>query len=466
MEQHGPGMIQGGTHTHIDTPSRWSGWLHPHLPKDILPDVRRRYVLTGRFTFFNFLANILFGLSDLLTVQDPLLLTVDAVAVPFYGALHLWYVRKGQQRTTAVLLVVTLTGWLFFNSSYYGSEGHLFLFLYTLIIIVFFLFDFHEKRLLIGLMMLPVTALVTLEVTDYSWFHNTALPEEFIYQSRLLSMASNLILFYIFLSAIVSSTLGNEARLMAKQQRLEEMAGRLQELNALKEDYNNTLQLRLEEALAEVRLKERALDQAAMDGEERERHRIAQELHDGVGALLGTLKHRLGDLRELVREDRKVEYNDAMTLIDRACEEVRTASHDMQPLLFAELGLVNVLFDLFERVNVSGSLRMELEATAYQPGVATPIERAIYRIAQELMNNVLRHAKAKRFSIQLAVREGHVVLTAEDDGQGYDPGTIKSGLGMKGIAHRVQTLGGRWSVESAPGRGVVTIVEVPLNEAA
>jgi len=448
-----------------DAPSRWSKWLHPELPKDILPDVRRRYIITGQFTFFIFLSRLFFSSSDLLTIADPLLLYMDAVAVTFFGGLHLWYVRKGDQRTTALLLVVSLTGWLFFKASYYGEQGLMFLFLYTLIIITFFLIDFHEKRLLLGLVALPVTALITLEITGYAWFNNPALLAETIYQTRLLSIASNLFLFYIILSAYLSSTLSTEANLLAKQQRLAEMAGRLQELNTLKEEYNQTLQQRLEEALAEVRQKDRALVQADMDAEERERHRIAQELHDGVGALLGTLKHRLGNMRALVREERQVEYNEAMTLIDRACEEVRTASHKMQPLLFEELGLVNVLSDLLERVNGSGPLRMVLVATAYPEGVAMQIERAVYRIAQELMNNVLRHANATRFSVQLAVREGQVVLTAEDDGQGFDPRVAGSGLGMKGIAHRVEALGGTWSVESAPGRGVVTIVEIPLNEA-
>ncbi len=444
--------------------SWWRRVSEPPLDTSLPPDVLRRNRLTGRFTLLNFLANIAFLLNDVLMIGDPLIIGVDIAAMPFFGWLHWRYVRSGDQRSTAILLIISLNIWLFFNSSYYGMDSLFFFFLFMLILITFFLIPFKESEKLIAFMALPVLCLVVLEATDYGWFYNAALTPAMVEQTRLLSMVTNLLLLFIFMEGIVRNTQDIERLLLSKQERLRDMADRLQELNELKENYNVTLQAQLEHALIEVREKERALDHAALQGEERERTRIAQELHDGVGAMLSSLKHRLGDFRELVTEEHRSEYAHAMALIDGACEEVRQASHNMQPLLFKELGLVNVLSDLVGRINSRHSLRVDLQHANYSARSGDDDERALYRIILELLNNALRHAQATRITIQLMTREGNTVLTVEDDGVGYDPARITPGLGLKGMQHRVDTLRGTLHVDSAPGHGTIAVVEIPVNE--
>ncbi|MBP6390880.1 MAG: sensor histidine kinase [Flavobacteriales bacterium] len=455
-------LLEPGSAGAVRTP--WQRVTEPIIDRSLPPDVLRRNRLTGRFTLLNFLANIAFFLNDLLTIGDPLIVGVDIAAMPFFGWVHWRYVRGGDQRSTALLLLSSLNIWLFFNASYYGQHSLFFFFLFMLILITFFLISFKERGKLIFFMALPVFALVVLEATDYGWFTNAALTPPMVEQTRLLSMVTNLLLLFIFMEGIVRNTQDIERRLLSKQERLSEMADRLQELNELKENYNVTLQTQLGHALVEVREKERALDHAALQGEERERARIAQELHDGVGAMLSSLKHRLGDFRELVTEEHRSEYAHAMALIDGACEEVRQASHSMQPLLFKELGLVNVLADLVARINSRHSLRVDLQHVNYSARSGEDEERALYRIILELLNNALRHAQATRITIQLMTREGNAVLTVEDDGVGYDPARITPGLGLKGMQHRVDALRGTLHVESAAGRGTITVVEIPVNE--
>lgn len=451
-------MAEGGTHR-----TRWQRLTEPFVDRAAPPDVLRRNRLTGRFTFLNFLANIAFLLNDTLVVQDPRIIVIDLLMVPFYAWLHWYYVRSGNQRTTALLLLASLNGWLFFNSSYYGEDGLIFLFLYTLILMTFFLID-HRERLRMALFMaFPVIGLIILEATHYAWFTYAHLTVEMVEQTRLLSMTTNLVLLYIFMDGIVRNTVDSERRLLDRQQRLHAMADRLQELNDLKENYNQALQTRLSAALAEVLQKERALDQASLEGEERERTRIAQELHDGVGALLTSLKIRLGDFRELIAEEKRQDFVRAMELIDGAYEEVRQASHQMQPLLMGEIGLVNVLEDLLDRLNANDQVRVQLLHADYIEKLPVEAERSFYRVVTELLNNALRHAQADRIIIQLMSRDGHAVLTMEDNGRGYDPEKIIPGLGLKGIQHRVAVMQGTLHVETAPGRGVMTIVEVPLN---
>lgn len=443
--------------------SWWTRFAEPIFDGTEAPDVLRRIRLTGRFSLLNLIANTAFLLNDLLVVRDRTIIVIDLLVVPFFFWLHIRYLRKGDQRTTARMLLASLNLWLFFNASYYGEECLIFLFLYTLILMTFFLIDHRDRISMAVFMALPVLGLVTLELSDHAWFANRDLSPHMVEQTRLLAMGTNLLILYTFLDGIVRNTRDGEQRLLAKQQRLRELTAQLQELNTFKENFNRDLQTRLNTALREVQEKERELDRAVLHGEEQERSRIAQDLHDGVGATLSTLKLRLGDLGEMLDEQHQAHHMDVMALIDVACEEVRNASHALHPLLFAELGLVNVLRDLVQRINARRRMRVDLQADGYTVPLSTAHERQLYRITLELINNTLRHATAEQLSIHLASRDGQVILTVEDDGRGYDPANIRPGLGLMAIEHRTAALNGSIQVETAPGRGVLTIVEVPLT---
>ncbi len=462
--EHSPQIAKNGIDVQaIDARGWWRELVAPEIPKDLSPAIERRTRLTARFTLVALLANVVFFCNDLLLIGDPIIIGLDLVAISFFGWVHFNYVRKVDQRSTAIWLLTALNIWLFFNGSYYGREGMIFLFLYTLILVTFILIDLNERVLLVPFMALPVLSLVILEATDYRWFNNPGLSRQMIEQTRLLSMITNIVLLCVFMDGIVRQTLDNEKRLMDRQLRLQQMTMGLQELNSLKEEYNHSLELRLRTVLKEMREKERALDHAAIEGEERERQRIAQDLHDGVGALLSTLKLRLGNFHHLVMEGQREDYLGTMELIDTACEEVRQASHRLQPLLFAELGLANILHDLIEKINSSGRMKVTMLDAGYTEHLDTEGERSLYRIILELINNAMRHSNAETLSIQFMSREDRVVLTVEEDGRGYDPGSVEIGLGLNGIQHRVDCLNGELHIETSTGCGVVTIVDVPLD---
>jgi hypothetical protein len=175
----------------------------PPLDMALAPDVLRRHRLTGRFTLLNLVANIAFFLNDLLVIGDPLMIGIDLVAVPFFTWLHIRYVLRGDQRSTAVILLIALNVWLFFNASYYGERGLIFLFLYTLILMTFFLIDFRERIKLGFFMIFPVVSIVVREITSYTWFANPALTPLMVEQTRLLSMGMNLLLLFTFMDGIL-----------------------------------------------------------------------------------------------------------------------------------------------------------------------------------------------------------------------------------------------------------------------
>lgn len=150
--------------------------------------------------------------------------------------------------------------------------------------------------------------------------------------------------------------------------------------------------------------------------------------------------------------------------IDLLAEETRLVSHNLMASSLGTLGLVALL------KNVYGSLdspRVEVQASGVEGPLDPDLERTLYGIIQECMNNVLRHAQASEVSIQLTRHNDHLRLVVEDDGRGFDPHDLNGeGRGLDNIALRVKNhLRGTLTVDSSPGRGTVIIVKKAMNSA-
>jgi len=200
---------------------------------------------------------------------------------------------------------------------------------------------------------------------------------------------------------------------------------------------------------------------AMLEGEDKERSRIANDLHDGLGGLLTSVKSHFNSLTGDIKKDGLFEKTNH--LIDEACVEVRRISHNMMPQALTLSGLPGALEDLAQNTRQKG-LDCELEIIGME-GVNLPQAKALnlFRIIQELTNNAVKHAGAKSLLLQLIHQEGKTTVIVEDDGKGFDvkQAMQKKGLGLSSITSRVEFLKGEIDWDAVPGEG--TTVSLTVN---
>ncbi|MCW5899887.1 MAG: tetratricopeptide repeat protein [Flavobacteriales bacterium] len=218
---------------------------------------------------------------------------------------------------------------------------------------------------------------------------------------------------------------------------------------------------RLNEARVKTMEQERtiAVMGAVIEGEERERQRVAAELHDGIGVMLGSARLHLDRSDEDARTK-------AGELIADAGREVRRVSHALMPGTLAKLGLVEALQELADGINGAGRMRVEVHAHGLKERLPQNTEAALYRIAQEAVNNTLKHANATRCTIDLSMEDDgqRLQLVLEDDGHGLAQGNgTASGHGLLNIRTRAMMLGGSSDLRSAPGKGTSWTIDIPLS---
>jgi len=196
-----------------------------------------------------------------------------------------------------------------------------------------------------------------------------------------------------------------------------------------------------------------------IEGEERERQRVAAELHDGIGVMLGAARLQLD------RNDDDARSR-AGKLITDAGNEVRRVSHALMPGTLAKLGLVEALRELADGVNGACDLRVEVHAHGLQERLPKHVEAGLYRIAQEAVNNALKHAGATRCTIDLSAEDAgrRVQLAVQDDGRGFRADDLEEGSGLGNIRTRTRLLGGISELRTQPGNGTAWLIDVPLQQ--
>lgn len=197
-----------------------------------------------------------------------------------------------------------------------------------------------------------------------------------------------------------------------------------------------------------------------------ERRRIAGELHDGVGQQLTGLKFRLEDVASRVGKalpDEAAHLQEVLGIADEAGRDVRTIAHTLMPRALGDLGLAPALNDMLRKSLSRPGLQCSFEQFGLDARLPQDVETGVYRIAQELIGNVMKHADARTVNVQLLKNKGHLVLIVEDDGRGMGPGGRSDGLGLRSVADRARVLHGSVEFTSADGRGTVATVRIPLS---
>jgi len=238
------------------------------------------------------------------------------------------------------------------------------------------------------------------------------------------------------------------------------------------------LEVRLIGALSDVTeqmeaQKERqALSRSIINAQERERQRVARDLHDGVNQLLASAKYRLGSLADQAQTRASTEgVLKVRDVIEKALSEVRSISRNLRPSELDDLGLVAALRSLahefHERTGIT--TRFRSQRPECPPHTPKEVEMTIYRIAQEALTNCAKHASAMRVDLRLSASDGRVTFTISDDGSGFDLASVAQGakapgLGLLSMRERAEFMGGTLTVDSVPGKGTRITVELPTRD--
>jgi PAS domain S-box-containing protein len=220
------------------------------------------------------------------------------------------------------------------------------------------------------------------------------------------------------------------------------------------------------------------LYETRMQAQEEERRRIAAELHDSLGQLLSSIRLHIEILQDTENADIQSDeehMKEIRSLLDNAITEARNISYDLRPSILDDFGLIPALEVLCEKFSARTGMNVSFHSHNLEARLKIQLETALYRIAQEALNNVQKHAAATQVNVQIIRTPTTVNLVIEDDGTGFDPRRVGdphcvgideqavAGMGLVSMRERTAYFNGTFTVDSTPGKGTDIIVEIPLS---
>jgi len=204
---------------------------------------------------------------------------------------------------------------------------------------------------------------------------------------------------------------------------------------------------------------------AMLQGQEEERSRLAKDLHDGLGGLLSGVKFSLSNMKDnlIITPENMTVFERSLDMLDTSIKELRRVAHNMMPEMLTRFGLNEALKEYCNTINTTNLLLVKYQSIGMDSRIEKSSEIIIYRIIQELLNNILKHAAATEAMIQLVKEEGRLSIIVEDNGKGFDIATLKEnkGAGLTSVQSRVDYLKGQLDIHSEAGKG--TLVNIELN---
>lgn len=215
-----------------------------------------------------------------------------------------------------------------------------------------------------------------------------------------------------------------------------------------------------------------ALSEHAINALEEERQQIALTLHDDTGQSLTLLIINLESLETQLPSDEKLlldKIGETRQLAQNSLSNLRQIVYGLRPSILDDLGLIPAT-RWYARTNLEkAGIMVEIDANGDLESLAPQLNASLFRIAQEAINNILRHSEAKNVEINFAQVEGRIVVEVADDGQGFDPSSVKEKalqlhhIGLLGMQERAELIGGSTEVISEPGSGTKIVISVPCN---
>lgn len=235
---------------------------------------------------------------------------------------------------------------------------------------------------------------------------------------------------------------------------------------------NRQLRSRQQEALRRIETeqleKQRHLElmRGIMQAEENERHKIADQLHDEVNSMLALASLNLSSTLETGTPDPKTEQklHKTQEVLSEVSATIRGLSHRLTPLTIERYGFRKAIEELAGTVNVAGKLELETVVVGFENDNNYPISflNDLYRIVQELVHNMLKHARARSATVEVIEHKNVLSIVAEDDGIGIDETLIGAGKGLSGMQAKVAYLRGQIEIKKKPDHGTLVVIEIPV----
>jgi signal transduction histidine kinase len=203
---------------------------------------------------------------------------------------------------------------------------------------------------------------------------------------------------------------------------------------------------------------------ALLKGQNAERRRISQELHDRLGGMLFMAKQYFKQLDNKIREIQKEQaktYDKFSGLLDEVVDEVRRISHDLYEGSLQKFGYSVALKQLVAAVTESNDLEIRLDLKDFPDSLEVDDQHELYAITQEMLSNTLKHAQATEINIEMQEGENELTFTYSDNGRGFDPETTKNGIGIENIRDRVKKIKGKFNIFSGYDEGTKFIIIIP-----
>lgn len=211
---------------------------------------------------------------------------------------------------------------------------------------------------------------------------------------------------------------------------------------------------------------ENRITRAIINTQEKERSEMGRELHDNVCQILVAGRMKLEILKPLVAQDKILLFEESMANIKLAADEIRNLSHRLAPAFYDISDLKDALFRLVKTYNPSDEIRfsINIDNNIIKENITRSIQLNMYRILQEQLGNIIKHAKATAINIDILVIDSFLQMLITDNGIGFDTDQKKTGIGLSNIKKRAQLFGGSAEFFSSPGNGCIIDIHIPLNK--
>jgi two-component system, NarL family, sensor kinase len=217
---------------------------------------------------------------------------------------------------------------------------------------------------------------------------------------------------------------------------------------------------------AELNRQQSEIIRTTIEVQDKERRRIAEDLHDSLGSILSAAKLKLSSVEATggsTSNPENEKLNDALLLLDEAINEMKSIAYNIMPATLSRLGLIAALQNLFTRISSRAALKLNFSTHGFNERLDQLLEVSIYRIVLESINNVVKHANAGNVTVQLIRYPDYINITIEDDGKGFRQALEQHGNGLANIDSRVRNLGGRLDIDSTVGSGTTILVDIPYR---
>ena len=203
---------------------------------------------------------------------------------------------------------------------------------------------------------------------------------------------------------------------------------------------------------------------ALVEVEDKERRRLARELHDSLGQQLTAISLNFASLRQEFRNmsnEGKDKFSLGMNLLRDAMKESRAIAHNLMPQSICDYGFVGAIENLLTNLQSAIDIEFQFYHNLKNSRFNEQVELSLFRITQEAVNNALKHANADTISIQLIKFHDLLILTVEDDGQGFKAGIESDQFGLNGMELRAFSMSGTMSIDTKPGEGTIITIQIP-----